>query len=161
MSKQNQSGKDWQRIVATNRKAQRDYQLLERYEAGIELKGDEVKSLRTVGCSIEESFARVENSEIFLYQMHIPEFGKSSYFRSDPKRPRKLLLHKKEIIRLWGFTQRKGFTIVPLRVYFNSRGNAKVEIALAKGRFLYDKRQKIKEEMVERRTRRVLKRFGF
>ncbi|MCM8819452.1 MAG: SsrA-binding protein SmpB [Candidatus Omnitrophica bacterium] len=148
------------KVVATNRKAYRDYDIIERYEAGIVLCGNEVKSLRTRGCSINESFARVENGEIFLYNMHIPEFEKSSYFKPDPKRIRKLLLHKKEIERLFGLTQRKGFTIIPLKVFFSERGFAKVEIALVKGRPLYDKRKKIKEEIVSRHVQRILKRYN-
>ncbi|MCM8787839.1 MAG: SsrA-binding protein SmpB [Candidatus Omnitrophica bacterium] len=147
------------KIVATNRKVYRDYDIIERYDAGIILCGNEVKSLRTHGCSIDESFARVENNEVFLYNMHIPEFEKSSYFKPDPKRVRKLLLHKKEIERLFGLTQKKGFTIIPLKVFFTERGLAKVEIALAKGRLLYDKRKKIKEEIVNRYIQRVLKRY--
>ncbi|MEI8348837.1 MAG: SsrA-binding protein SmpB [Candidatus Omnitrophota bacterium] len=148
------------KIIATNRKAIRDYTLLETYEAGIELKGTEVKSLRVRGCSVEEAFGRVEGSEIFLYNMHIPEYEKSSYFRAEPKRTRKLLLHKKEIKRLIGLISQKGFTIIPLKMYFNDKGFAKVEIALAKGRVLYDKRRKIKEALTERETRRILKGFN-
>jgi SsrA-binding protein len=147
------------KIVATNRKAKRDYHILEAHEAGIELRGNEVKSLRTKGCSLDESFARIERGEVFLYNMHIPEFEKSSYFKPDPRRIRKLLLHKKEIERFIGFTTQRGFTIIPLKVYFNEGGIAKVEIALAKGKLLYDKRKKIKEEIVERETQRALKKF--
>jgi len=147
------------KIVATNRKASRDYTLLETYEAGIELKGNEVKSLRTRGCSIEEAFGRVEGEEIFLYNMHIHEYEKSSYFRAEPKRTRRLLLHKKEIKRLMGLINQKSFTIIPLKLYFNDKGFAKIEVALAKGRLLYDKRRKIKEALMERETRRVLKGF--
>lgn len=147
------------RIIATNRKARHNYDIQETYEAGIELKGDEVKSLRHRGCSIDGSFARIERGEVFLYDMHIPEFEKSSYFKSDPKRIRKLLLKKKEIKRLIGAISQKGLTIIPLRVYFNDRGWAKVEIALAKGRRLYDKRRKIKEEVAQKEAKRELKRF--
>jgi SsrA-binding protein len=147
------------KIIATNRKAKRDYEILEIYEAGIELKGNEVKSLRSNGCAIEEAFARVEAGEVFLYNLHIPEYEKSFYFKSSPKRTRKLLLHKKEIKRLIGLTSQKGFTIIPLKIYFNERGIVKVEICLAKGRLLYDKRRKIKEEIVERETKKALKRF--
>lgn len=145
------------KIVATNRKARHDYDILETYEAGIELKGDEVKSLRVSGCSIEGSFARIEQGEVFLYNMHIPEFSKSSYFKSDPKRIRKLLLKKKEIKRLIGSTTQKGYTLIPLKVYFNDRGWAKVELALAKGRLKYDKRRKLKEEMEKRKISHFLK----
>ncbi|HDN85999.1 MAG TPA: SsrA-binding protein SmpB [Candidatus Omnitrophica bacterium] len=147
------------KVVATNRKARRDYQILEVYEAGIELKGMEVKSLRTMGCSIDDSFASVEGGEVYLHNMHIPEFTKASYFKLDPKRIRKLLLHKKEIKRLQGLTTQKGLTLIPLKVYFNERGLAKVEMALAKGRKLFDKRKKIKEEIAKREAEHTLKKY--
>ncbi len=146
------------KVVATNRKARRDYQIIETYEAGIELKGNEVKSLRTKSCSLNDSFARIEAGELFLYNMHVPEFGKSSFFKAEPTRQRKLLVHKKELRKFTGLTVQKGFTIVPLKVYFNDRGKAKVELALAKGRHVYDKKKKLKEEIIERETQRVLKR---
>jgi SsrA-binding protein len=148
------------KIISTNRKAKYHYHILETYEAGIELKGSEVKSLRNRSCSIDESFVRIEAGEAFIYNMHIPEFEKTSYFKVDPKRTRKLLLHKKEIKRLSGLVTQKGFTIIPLKAYFNQRGLAKVEIALCKGRKYYDKRKKIKEEIMQRETQRILKRFG-
>jgi SsrA-binding protein len=147
------------KIIATNRKARRDYQIMETYEAGIELKGTEVKSLRIKGCSIEESFGRIEANEAFLYNLHIPEYEKSFYFRPNPKRTRKLLLHKKEIDRLIGLTAQRGFTLIPLKLYFNDKGIAKVELALAKGKLLYDKRRKLKEEITEREIRRELKKY--
>lgn len=145
------------KIVTNNRKAKRDYQVSEVYEAGIELRGNEVKSLRSKSCSIEDSFARLEKGELFLYNMHIPEFEKSSYFKSEPKRTRKLLVHKSEIKKLIGLTTQKSFTLIPLKVYFNERGVAKVELALAKGRRSFDKRRKIKEEIVKRETEKELK----
>ena len=145
------------KIVTTNRKATLNYYIIEVYEAGIALKGNEVKSLRLKNCSIENSFVRIENGEAILYDMHIAEYNKSSYFKTDPKRPRKLLLHKREIERLYGYLTKKGFTIVPLKVYFNERGIAKVEIALVKGKLLYDKRRKIKEEIVKREIDREIK----
>jgi SsrA-binding protein len=148
------------KIIAANRKARRDYELLETYEAGIELKGTEVKSLRTRGCSIEEAFGRIENGEIFIYNLNIPEYEKSFYFRASPKRIRKLLLHKKEINRLIGLTTQKGLTIVPTKIYFNDKNFVKIEIALAKGKLLYDKRRKIKEELVDREAKREMKRFN-
>ena len=145
------------KIVATNRKAKRDYQVIETYEAGIELKGNEVKSLRTKSCSLNDSFARIEKDELFLYNMHIPEFEKSSFFKAEPTRTRKLLVHKNEIRKLTGLTVQRGFTIIPLKVYFNERSKAKVEIALAKGKHVYDKKKKLKEEIVKRETQRALK----
>lgn len=147
------------KIVTTNRKARRDYQILETYQVGIELKGSEVKSLRTRSCSIDDSFARIEHGELFLYNMHIPEFGQSSFIKTDPKRTRKLLVHKKEIRKLIGLTTQKGFTLIPLKVLFNDRGIAKLDIALVKGKHSYDKRRKLKEDIINRETRRTLKRF--
>ena len=149
------------RIVATNRKAKHDYQILETYQAGIELKGMEVKSLRNKGCSLDDSFARIEGGEAFLYNMHIPEFDKTSYFKVDPKRTRKLLLHKREIKKLLGLTTQKGLTLIPLKVFFNERGLIKIEFALAKGRKVYDKRRKIKEEIEKKETQRVLKKYRY
>ena len=147
------------KVIAVNRKAKRDYQIFDTFEAGIVLKGDEVKSLRQSRCSIEESFARVEKGEVFLYNMHISEFDKSSYFKSQPKRPRKLLLHKKEISRLIGLTSQRGYTLIPLQVYFNQKNKVKVELALAKGRRAFDKRRKIKEEYQEKEIQRQIKRY--
>lgn len=147
------------KAVTTNRKAKRDYQILATYQAGIELKGNEVKSLRTRNCSVDEAFARIEHEELFLYNMNIPEFEKSSFFKTDPKRIRKLLLHKKEIRKLIGQTVQKGLTLIPLKVYFNEQGIAKVDIGLAKGRHTYDKRKKIKDDIVNRETRRELKKY--
>ena len=146
------------KVIATNRKAKRDYQVLEKYEVGIELKGMEVKSLRTKGCSLEGSFARIEGDEVYLYNMHITEFEKASYFKVDTRRTRKLLLHKKQIKRLLGLTTQKGLTLIPLSAYFNEKGYAKVDLALAKGRRLYDKRKKIKEEIIKKEAERALKR---
>ncbi|MFA6281978.1 MAG: SsrA-binding protein SmpB, partial [Candidatus Omnitrophota bacterium] len=120
----------------------------------------EVKSLRASGCSIEESFALIEGQEVFVYSLNIPEYLKSSYFKAKPTRTRKLLLHKKEIKRLVGLTAQKGFTLIPLKIYFNDRGLVKLELALAKGRLIYDKRKKIKEKISKRETERVLKAFN-
>lgn len=160
MNKEKEKKKDTAfKLVATNRKARREYQILEAHEAGIALRGTEVKSLRTKGCSIDDSFGRLEQGEVYLYNMHIPEFEKSSYFKPEPKRVRKLLLHRKEIERFIGFMIQRGFTLIPLKVYFNDRGIAKVEIALARGRLLYDKRRKIKEGIADREAERELKRF--
>ncbi|MCF7874244.1 MAG: SsrA-binding protein SmpB [Candidatus Omnitrophica bacterium] len=147
-------------IAGQNKKAKRDYNILQTFEAGIVLYGDEVKSLRSKSCSLQDSFARVEGEEAYLYNMHIPEFGQSSYFKSEPKRRRKLLLHKKEIKKLMGRTTQQGLTIVPLKVYLNKRGLVKVEIALAKGRHTYDKRRKLKEKAEKREAQREMKDFN-
>lgn len=148
------------KIIATNRKARRDYEILETYEAGVELKGTEVKSLRTKGCSIEEAFGRIENGELFVYNLNIPEYEKSSYFKAKPTRIRKLLLHKKEIKRLIGLTSQRGLTLVPLKIYFNDKNFVKLEISLAKGKLIHDKRRKIKEELADREVRREMKKFN-
>jgi len=147
------------KIVATNRKGRRDYQIIETYEAGVELKGNEVKSLRTQGCTLNDSFARIEREELFLYNAHIPEFEKSSFFRTEPKRTRKLLVHKKEIKKLESLTTQRGLTLIPTKVYFNQQGRVKVEIALARGRHTFDKRKKLKDDISERETQRALKNF--
>ena len=145
------------KIIATNRRAKYDYQVAETYEAGIELYGNEVKSLRTKSCSLTDSFGRIERGELFLHNMHIPEFEKSSFFKAEPTRTRKLLVHKTEIKKLVGLTAQRGFTIVPLKVYFNDRGIVKVQIALAKGKHVFDKRRKLKDEIIKRETQRAIK----
>lgn len=147
------------KVVATNRKARHNYQIIETYEAGIELKGNEVKSLRTKGCTLNDGFARIERGEIFLYNVHIPEFEKSSFFRTEPKRTRRLLVHKKEIRKLIGLINQRGLTLIPVTVYFNQRGRAKVEIALARGKHAFDKRKKLKDNIAERDIQKALKRF--
>jgi SsrA-binding protein len=147
------------KIVGQNKKARRDYQIVQVFEAGIELRGDEVKSLRAKSCSLQDSFARIENEEVYLYNLHIPNFAQSSYFKSEPKRRRKLLLHKKEIKKLMGRTSQQGLTIVPLKVYFNKKGLVKAEVALAKGRHTYDKRRKLKEKTEKREAQRGLKNY--
>ena len=148
------------KAITTNRKARRDYQIVEVYEAGIELKGNEVKSLRMRGCTLDDSFARIERGELFLYDVHIPEFEKSSYFKTEPKRTRKLLVHKKEIKKLAGIIAQKGLTLIPTKVYLNDRGKIKVEIALARGKHTFDKRKKLKDDITNREVQRALKRFN-
>ena len=146
------------KLIATNRKAKHDFEILETFEAGIALKGSEVKSLRSGHCSIKESFARVEKEEVYLYNMNIPEFSKSSFFKADPLRVRKLLLHKRQIKKLLGVTSQKGYTLIPLKIYFTDKGLVKIELALAKGKKLYDKRRKIKEKITEKEMQKYLKR---
>ncbi len=146
-------------MIAQNRRARRDYQIEETYEAGIALTGSEVKSLRAGHVSLTEAYAKVEDGEVWLYGMHIAPYKPSSYYGHDPERPRKLLLHRREIARLTGKTSRAGYTLIPLSIYFNERGYAKVELALAKGRTKADKRRKLIEEEEERRAREAMKRF--
>lgn len=145
------------KIVAVNRKAKRDYEIIETYEAGIELKGSEVKSLREGQVNISDSFARIENNEVWLYNFRISPYRNSSVFTPDPDRPKKLLLKRREIDKLIGKLTVRGYTLIPLKVYFNDRGWAKVELALAKGKKLYDKRETIKERELEREAQRISK----
>ena len=128
------------KLVANNKKAYHDYFIDEKYEAGLVLHGTEVKSLRLGKCSVKEAFVRIENSEVWIYGMHISPYEKGNIFNRDPLRPKKLLMHKDEIRKLTGKISEKGFTIVPLQVYFKD-GRAKIEIGLARGKKLYDKRQ--------------------
>ena len=130
------------KLVANNKKAYHDYFIEEKYEAGLVLHGTEVKSLRMGKCSIKEAFIRIEKGEVYIYGMHISPYEKGNIFNKDPLRPKKLLLHKQQIRKLIGSSAEKGYTLVPLQVYF-SNGRAKIEIGLAKGKKLYDKRQDI------------------
>lgn len=139
--------------VASNRYAAHRYQLLERLETGIVLEGTEVKSLRTSGAQLKDGYAAMRDGELWLHSVHIPPYGPASRENHDPERPRKLLLHKRELERLAARAQERGLTIVPTRIYF-SGSHAKVEIALARGKDLYDKRQSIRE----RETRRDIER---
>lgn len=142
-------------IVATNRKAKRDYEIIDTYEAGIELKGSEIKSIRDHRVNIDDSFCLVENGEIFVHNMHISPYSASSIFRPDPDRKRKLLLHRKEIDRIAGQVARKGFTIIPLKVYLKNGRWCKVEIGICKGKKQYDKREDIKKKDIELEMRRI------
>ena len=143
-------------LVANNKKAYHDYFIEEKYEAGLVLHGTEVKSLRMGKCSIKEAFIRIENGEVFIYGMHISPYEKGNIFNKDPLRVRKLLLHKSQIQKLIGNSAEKGYTIVPLQVYF-SNGRAKIEIGLAKGKKLYDKRQDIAKKDQKREAEKELK----
>ena len=142
-------------MIAANRRARRDFRLLESYEAGIVLQGTEVKSLRTGRASLQDSFASIDRGEVFLYNMHIPPYESGNRFNHDPKRTRKLLFHRSEIKRLIGKASGRGLTLVPTRLYFK-RGRAKVEIALARGKREYDKREDIKKREAQIEMRRAL-----
>ena len=144
------------RLIANNKKAYHDYFIEETYEAGIALHGTEVKSLRMGKCSIKESFVRIENEEVYIYGMHISPYEKGNIFNRDPLRVKKLLLHKSEIRKMKGKIAEKGYTLVPLKVYFN-RSLVKVEIGLAKGKKLYDKRQDIAKKDQRREAEREMK----
>lgn len=143
--------------VATNRKAFRDYEIIETFECGIELKGSEVKSLRDKKINMDDSFARVEAGEVTLYNTHISPYAQASYLNVEPVRPRKLLLHKGQINKLAGHVAQKGFTLVPLKVYFNSRGFAKIELGLCRGKKLYDRRETVKKRETERQIQKMIK----
>ncbi len=144
-------------IIATNRKAYRDYEVLESLECGIELKGSEVKSLRAAKINLNDSFARFEGDEIFLYNAHISHYAQASYLNVDPDRQRKLLLHKKQLVRIRGKLTQKGLTLIPLKIYFNERGFVKIDLALCKGKKLYDKREGIRRRETDRELRRIIK----
>ena len=148
------------KIVADNRRARYDYEIIDTFEAGIELIGSEVKSLRQGRTNLGESYAAVKGGELFLINSNIPEYREANRFNHEPKRPRKLLLHKKEIAKLANGVQREGLTIVPLKMFFNPRGRCKVDIALARGKKVHDKRETIKERSWNRERSRLLRDRG-
>ncbi|MEA3350968.1 MAG: SsrA-binding protein SmpB [Chloroflexota bacterium] len=148
------------KIVARNRKAKHDYHLLDRYEAGLVLRGTEIKSVRASRISIKQAYVRVDGEEAWLLGAHIAPYDQAAHFNHEPTRPRKLLLHKREIRSLWDDVRRKGVTIVPLQVYLKD-GLAKVEIAVAKGKNLYDKRHSIAKRDAKRQVERELRRGGW
>ncbi|MGQ7793006.1 SsrA-binding protein SmpB [Faunimonas sp. B44] len=147
-------------IVADNRRARFNYEIGETFEAGIQLAGTEVKSLRQSKANIAESYVSPEGGEVWLINSYIPEYQQASFFNHEPRRARKLLLHKRQINRLLGAVNREGMTIVPLRLYFNDRGRAKVEIALAKGKKVHDKRETEKQRDWAREKGRLLREKG-
>ncbi len=146
-----------EKLVATNKDARHKYSLEERYEAGIELWGSEVKSLREGRANLKDSYARFERGELFLLGLHISPYPMATHYNHPPRRPRKLLMHKRELKRLLGKVTERGYTLVPTRLYF-VRGKAKVEVALARGKKLYDRRHEIKRRDQEREMRRFMKR---
>ncbi|WP_230399833.1 SsrA-binding protein SmpB [Novisyntrophococcus fermenticellae] len=151
MSKEKKSS-----LIANNKKAYHDYFIEEKYEAGIALHGTEVKSLRMGKCSIKEAFIRIERGEMFIYGMHISPYEKGNIFNKDPLRTRKLLMHRKEILKLQGNIAEKGYTLVPLQVYFKN-SLVKVEVGLARGKKLYDKRQELAKKDMRREAQRDFK----
>ncbi len=148
------------KFIAENRKARFDYEIKEVFEAGIMLKGTEVKSLRNGEANIAESYASYEDGELWLINSYVPEYLEANKFNHEPRRRRKLLLHAKEIVKLANGVNREGMTIVPLKLYFNQQGRAKLEIALAKGKNVADKRQTAKTRDWNREKARVLKEHG-
>lgn len=145
-----------EKVVCTHPRAKRDYDIEENYEAGIELKGSEVKSLRENQASIKESFAMIRDEEVFLVNSYIASYEAANIFNHDPRRERKLLLNKREIMRLMGKTMIRGYTLVPLKIYFK-RGKAKVDLALGKGRKVHDKRDDIKKREADREMEKAMK----
>src|SRR5215213_2544565 len=148
------------KVVAENRRARFDYFVEERFEAGIQLAGTEVKALRQGEGSIAESYAAIEGEEVFLINSHIPEYSHGNRMNHEPRRPRKLLLKAREIAKLQGAVARQGLTLVPLSLYFNAAGRAKIEIALARGKKAHDKRDTIKERDWKREQQRLLRNRG-
>lgn len=149
-------GKDSVKLIANNKKARHDYFLEEIYEAGISLHGTEVKSLRMGKCSVKEAFVRIERGEVIIYGMHISPYEKGNIFNKDPLRPKKLLMHKREILKLQQKIAEKGYTLVPVEIYFKG-SLVKAKIALAKGKKLYDKRQDIAKKDQRREAEREFK----
>ncbi|MGE5307513.1 MAG: SsrA-binding protein SmpB [Deltaproteobacteria bacterium] len=143
--------------IATNKQAFRDYFILDKLEAGIELKGSEVKSLRDGHANLQDAFAKIEDSQIVLYNLHISPYAQASYLNVEPTRTRRLLLHKKQIRKLDAQISQGGLALLPLKMYFNSKGLVKVEIALGKGKKSYDKRESIKKREVDRKIRQAMK----
>jgi SsrA-binding protein len=145
--------------IATNRKAPRDYHILEKYEAGIELKGTEVKSIRAGRINISEGFARIDRGQVFLWNVHIQPYEKASHTQHEPMRSRRLLLHKKEIFQLYAASQQKHLAIVPLRAYWKN-GRVKIEIGVGKGKTKGDQRQDLKKRVENREAQREVARFN-
>ena len=146
-----------ERDIAVNRRARHNYHIEETVEGGLVLTGTEVKALRAGRASLQEAFARVERGEVWLYHMHIPPYEGGNIFNHDPLRTRKVLLHQREVNRLFGKAQQKGYTLIPMRLYFK-RGFAKVELAVAKGKRQYDKRETIARREAQRQIERAVKR---
>ncbi|ALE16762.1 tmRNA-binding protein SmpB [Altererythrobacter epoxidivorans] len=151
---------DKQKIVAENRRARFDYAIDEKFEAGLALHGTEVKALRAGEATIADSYAEVRDGEVWLINANIPEYSHGNRLNHEPKRPRKLLLSSREINKLFGAVERKGMTLIPLSIYFNRTGRAKVELALAKGKQAHDKRQSIKERDWKRDKARLMRDRG-
>ena len=151
---------DKKKVVAENRRARFDYAIDQVFEAGIALQGTEVKSLRFGEGTIAESYAEVAGGEVWLINANIPEYSHGNRLNHEPRRPRKLLLHSREIERMFGAVERKGMTLVPLSVYFNSTGRAKVELALAKGKQAHDKREAVKDRDWKRDKARLMRERG-
>ena len=147
-----------ERAICTNRKLFRDYEVLDTFECGIELKGSEVKSLRDAKANIDDAFGRIDGNEVYLYSCHVTPYEKASYFKEEATRPRRLLLHRSQIKKLIGQVMQRGFSLVPMKMYFNQKGRVKVALSLVRGKKLYDRRQDIKKRETDRELRRSLHR---
>jgi SsrA-binding protein len=145
------------KIIANNKKARHDYFIEETYEVGMVLSGTEIKSIRAGKINLKESYAKIEGNEIIVYNMHISHYEQGNIYNKDPIRPRKLLLHKSEIRKLIGYTTREGLTLIPLSVYINERGIAKMELAVARGKKLYDKRDTMAQKDANRKIEQQMK----
>ena len=145
------------KLIAQNKKARHEYQVLDTYETGIELQGSEVKSCRQGGVNLKESYARFDGTEIFLVNAHISPYANANRFNHDPLRRRKLLLHRAEIKKLYGKMRERGQSFVPLKMYFNEKGKVKVQVALVKGKKLHDKRDDLRKRDEQRETERTMK----
>ncbi|ABO51487.1 SsrA-binding protein [Desulforamulus reducens MI-1] len=145
------------KTITDNRRARHEYHVIETYEAGIALSGTEVKSLRAGKANLQDAFARVENGEMMLYNLHISPYEQGNRFNHEPKRTRRLLMHKQEILRLYGKVREKGLALIPLKVYFNPRGKVKVQLALAQGKKSYDKRHDIAARDAKRDMDRAMR----
>jgi len=143
--------------IATNKKAYRDYFFSDKWECGIELKGGEVKSVRAGKVNFKDTYAQVQEGEVFLYNLHIDQYKQASYMNEEADRTRKLLLHKREIRKIYGIVAQKNVTLIPTKVYFNNRGLVKIEVALGTGKKRYDKRQTIQKRDIDRDLKRAVK----
>jgi len=148
------------KVVADNRKARFNYEILDTFEAGIALTGTEVKSLRRGKATLGESYASAEENQIILINAHIPEYLQANRFNHEPRRPRQLLLHRKQINKLIGAIQKEGMTLIPLKIYFNERGRAKLSLALGRGKKLHDKRETDKQRSWQRDKARLMRQRG-
>ena len=148
-----------EKTICTNKKLFRDYEVLDTLECGIELKGSEVKSLRQASANLDDAFGRVEEGEVFLYNCYIAPYEKASYFKEEATRTRRLLLHRNQIKKWIGQVSQRGLTLVPMKMYFNAKGRAKVALSLVKGKNLYDRRQDIKTKESDRQLRRAVKNY--
>lgn len=145
------------KLIENNKKARHDYFFDDIYECGIELTGTEIKSIRAGGVSLRDSYAKIEKGEVFVFNMHIAPYDKGNRFNSDPLRPKKLLLHKQEIRKLSNIVMQKGVTLIPSQVYLNEKGRAKLDLAVARGKKLYDKREDIARRDAKREEERSMK----